>query len=118
MVSANADPVNIGSQPVDAIGYFPTKFLDKKIMHPHRFGIALRPPFPVNILEVSDKLLLLGIERYYRLLISQYAADACVDVGELRFPVPMAAAFAGFAVGLQTEFLPIEHSPTTVWLIS
>jgi hypothetical protein len=55
-------------------------------MHPHLFGITLRPPFPASILEVSDELLLLRVKRDNRLLFGQRAADARVDVNKLAFP--------------------------------
>ncbi len=78
-------------------------------MHPHRLWITLRPPLAARILEVAHKLLLLRVDRYHRLLSGQRAADARIDVLELRIPIRMAVALPGFAVGLQTEFLALEQ---------
>jgi hypothetical protein len=109
VIDADADLASIGSQIVDAIGHRPARLLDEEIMHPHLFGITLRPPFPASILEVSDKLLLLRVNRDNRLLFGQRAADARVDVSKLRIPIRMAVALSGFAVSLQTEFLALEQ---------
>jgi hypothetical protein len=109
VVNTDTDPASIGGQIVDAIGHRPTKFLDQKIMHPHLFRIALRPPFPASIFEVSDKLLLLRIDRYNRLLPGQCVRHACADVDELRIAIGMVATLSGLAIGLQTKFFALEQ---------
>jgi len=68
----------------------------------------VRPPFPPDVLEVADQLLLLGIHRNHRLMLCQGFGHALIDMRELRIAVRMVAALADLAVGLQTE-LPLRQ---------
>ena len=93
MVDADADPAGIGGQIVDAVRHRPAQFLDQKIMHPNLFGLALRAPLPAGVLEVSDELLLLRIDRNHRLLRRPArVVTLCIDVAELRVAIGMVAA--------------------------
>ena len=52
-------------------GHGTAEFLDQEVMHPDRLGFALRTPCAAGILEVADKLFLLGIDRDHRLARGQ-----------------------------------------------
>ena len=72
-------------------------------MHPHRLGITFGPQFPTAVLEVADKLFLLGVHRDRWLLLGLERLDLSVDVLELGVTVRMVAPLTGLAVGLQAE---------------
>ena len=66
-------------------------------------------PFPTVVLEVSNKLFLLGVHRYHRLFFRQGLGHAFVDMMESRVTVRTLAAFQGLAVALKAEFLGVEQ---------
>jgi hypothetical protein len=103
MVDAQIDPAGIGGDVVDAVGRDLAQFGDDEIMHPHRFGLALRTELTSCILKVTNKLLLLRVDRDGRLSSDLERIDLRVDVFELRIAVGMACALAGLAVRLQAE---------------
>ena len=109
MVDADADPAEVGGQIVNAIRYRAAKLLDQEVIYPDFFAVALRAPLPPGILEVANKLFLLCIHRYDRLLLDQSAADTRVDVNELRITIRVAGAFTDFSIGLQTKLLGLEQ---------
>ena len=108
MVHAHADPSGIGREVIDAVRHRPAQFLDEEVMHPDRFGLALRAPLPAAVLEVSDKLLLLRVDRDHRLTRRQRSARAPIDVFELRVAVRMVVALAGLAIGRQAEIASLS----------
>ncbi len=105
MVDPDTDPARIGGDIVDAVRHRAAQRFAEEVIHPHFFGIALRPPFPAGILEVADQFFLLGVDRNHRLLRRQRRLHALVDVTELSVPVGMTAALIGLAVSLKTELL-------------
>jgi hypothetical protein len=72
-------------------------------MHADRFWVALGTQFPAAILEVPNKLLLFGIDRYRGLTSRLERVDPRIDVIELRVAVGVVRALAGLAVRLQAE---------------
>ena len=55
------DPSDIVSDVVDAIWHRLAEFGDDEVMHPNRLWLALGAQLTAAILEVADKLLLLGV---------------------------------------------------------
>ena len=74
---------------------------DDEVVHPHVLRIALRPPLPATVLELSDQLLLLGIHRNDRMTLLLSTAHLLVEVVELRIPTRVLGAFGALAVRLQ-----------------
>lgn len=70
-------------------------------MHTHGFGIALRPPLPPCVLEITDEFLLLGIDRDGRLLLLLKPTDPRADVAELSVAVGMLRPFPLLLIRLQ-----------------
>src|SRR6202040_3081461 len=83
--------------------------LNREVVAPPRFRLALRPPLPAAILEVTDQLLLLGIDGNDRLLPDQCCLDQIIDVAKLGVSVRMAVAFSGLAIGLQAEVQLVQQ---------
>jgi hypothetical protein len=108
MVHSNTDPTGVGGDVVDAIRHRPAEFLDQKIMHANRLGIALWTPLPPGVPEVAYKFLLFRVNRDHRLLCRQRRRHALVDMDKLRVAVGMIAALLGLGVTLQTEPLSLE----------
>ncbi len=102
-------PTGIGCGVVDAVRHGAAKFLDQEIIHADVFWLALRTPGPTSVLEVADKLFLLGIHRDHRLTGSQCGPHALVEVAELRIPIRVAFPLARLAIGLQTELLLVQQ---------
>jgi hypothetical protein len=71
-------------------------------MHPHRLGLARRPPLSARVLEVADQLFLLGIDGDDRLPGALSPPHLLVDVPELRVAIRMIRPLARLAIGLQT----------------
>ncbi len=67
-------------------------------MHPNRLWLTLGTQLTAGILEVADKLLLLGIDRDRWLTGSLERRHVGVDVLELGVAVGVARAFARLAV--------------------
>ena len=101
MVDAEADPAGIVGDVVDAVGRRPAKFGNQEVVHSHRHGLSLRTILTAGILEVTDQLLLLGIDRDRRLTRRQRLFHLCIDVAELDVAVGMVRPFERLAIGLQ-----------------
>ena len=65
---------------IDAIGHRPAEFLDQEVVRPDLFWIALGAILTAIVTEVPDQLLLLGVDRDYRLLFGQSSGHLGVDV--------------------------------------
>ena len=103
VADAEIDPSGIVGDVVDAIGHRLAEFGDLKIMHTNRLGLPLGAQLTTAILEVSDKLFLLGVDRDRGFAGSLERLHLGVDVLELGVAVGVAHAFARLAVGLQAE---------------
>src|SRR6188472_1252229 len=103
MGDAEIDPSGIGRDVIDTVGHDLAEFGNDEIVHPDRLRITLEPQLPAAILEVADKLLLLGIDRDRRLAGSLEGGYLGVDVLELGVTVGMAGPFARLGIGLQAE---------------
>ena len=57
------DPAGIGRDVVDPVRHHFAEFGDDEVMHPNRLRPAFRTQLSSAILEVFDKLLLLGVDR-------------------------------------------------------
>ncbi len=70
-------------------------------MHPHLLGLTLRAPLPARVIEIADKLLLLGINRDHRLARNQGGTHAFVEMMKLRIAIGVTVPLAGLLIGLQ-----------------
>src|SRR5260370_7298609 len=68
-------------------------------------------PGPARVLEISDQLLLLGVDRDRRLTLAQRRTDRLVDVFKLSVAVGMVRSLAGLAVCLKAV-APSTQYPT------
>ena len=103
VVDADIDPAGVGGDVVDAVRHRLAEFGDDEVVHPDRLRLALGAQLPAAVLEVADKLLLLGVDRDRRLTGCLERRHLGVDVLELGVAVGVAGAFARLAVGLQAE---------------
>ena len=110
MIDPHADPAGIGGDVVDAVGHDLAELRDLEVMHPHLLGIALGPQFPTTVLEVANKLLLLGIHGNRRLLLGLERLDAGIDVLKLGIAVRVMASLTRLVVGLQAEAKPGQQA--------
>ena len=110
VIDAEIDPSGIVSDVVDAVWHRLAEFGDDEVMHPDRLGLTLGSQLPAAILEVPDKLLLLGVDRDGRLTGSLEGRHVGVDVLELGVAVGVAGAFARLAIGLQAEAQPAQQA--------
>ena len=62
VADAEIDPSIIGGNVVDAIRCYLAEFRDDEVVHPDRLGLSLRTQLTTAILEVANKLLLLGVD--------------------------------------------------------
>jgi hypothetical protein len=109
MVHSDTDPARVGGNIVDAIRHGAAECFAEEVIHPDFFRLALRPPLPPGVLELTNQFLLLRVDRNHRLLRRQSRSHALVDVNELGVSVGMIASLLGFAVSLQAELLPFEQ---------
>src|SRR6202041_188305 len=109
VVDADGDPTRVGRQIIDSIGHSAAEFLDQEVVHAHFFRIASRTPFAAGVLEISDQLLLLRIDRNSRLVLGHRRLYGLVDEAKLRVAVGVVGAFAGLAFGLQAELLFLQQ---------
>ena len=65
--------------------------------------LALGPPFPARVLELTDQLLLLGVHADHRVRGVLVGFDLLIDVPELRIAVRVPLALDGLGVALQAE---------------
>jgi hypothetical protein len=101
VVDPDAHPARVAREVVDAIGHGLALGGDEEVVYPHGFGLARRAPRPPGILEITDQLLLLRIDRDHRLARGLELTDLRDDVAELGVPVRVRRSFARLAVGLQ-----------------
>src|SRR4051794_40940796 len=106
---ANAHPAGIGCEIVDAIRHRPAEFLDQEVMHPDLLRVTLRTPVPTGVLEVSDQLFFLSVDRDHRLARRQCGPHALIEMIELRIAVWVALPLARLAVALQAELLLVQQ---------
>jgi hypothetical protein len=95
VVCADRDPGAVVGQGVDAVGVRAAQLGDDEVVGADPVGIALRAQLAAGVLEVSDELLLPGVDADYRLAGRQLRLDALVQVAELRVAVGMVGALAG-----------------------
>ena len=89
MVDANTDPAFITTQIVDAIGDRLALSGDDEIVHLDALGLALRSPLTPGILEITDQLFLLRIDRDDRLPLRLMVAHLVIEIVELGVPIRM-----------------------------
>src|SRR5260370_36959535 len=94
---------------MDAVGCVLANSLNQKLMTRLCFRLPLRPPLPAAILEVTDQLLLLGIDGNDRLLLDQCCLDQIIDVTKLGVSIWMAVAFSSLAIALQAEVQLVQQ---------
>ena len=92
VVNAHADPALVASYFVDAVGDRLAQLLVHEVVDADLFGLAAGALLPSAVLEISDQLLLLGVNRDHRLAAPLERLDRGVDVLELGIPVWVAAA--------------------------
>jgi hypothetical protein len=102
VVDADAHPACISGQVIDAIRDRLALRLDQEVMDPNPAGLALREPLPPGVLEVSDQLLFLCVDRDDRLSRSLLSPDLRVDVLELGVAIRMVTPFLDLLIGLKT----------------
>src|ERR1700723_2374830 len=109
VVDADGDPTRVGRQIIDSIGHSAAEFLDQEVVHAHFLRIASRTPFAAGVLEISDQLLLLRIDRNSRLVLGHRAEYGLAEDPKLRVAVGVVEKFAGLAVGLQAELVFLQQ---------
>src|ERR1700674_2506463 len=80
-------------------------------MHPDRLRLSLGPQLTAAILEVSDRLLLLRVDRDHRLRGRLERPSPRVDMLELGVTIGVAGPFARLTVGLQAEVETLQQPP-------
>ena len=78
-------------------------------MHSDRLRLSLGPQLTAAILEVSDRLLLLRVDRDHRLPGSLERPHLGVDMLELGVTIGVAGTLARLAVGLQAEVETLQQ---------
>src|SRR5271167_5175849 len=101
MIDSHADPSGVACQIVYPVRRSAPQFRYHEIMHANLFRSPLPPPLLPSVLEISHQFLLLGVNRYHRLIEGDVAPDSAIDVFELGIAVRMRVSFLGLAVGLQ-----------------
>src|SRR6266498_2396907 len=96
-------PTPIVSDVVNAVGRDLAEFGYLEVVDAHRLGFAFGPKLTPTVLEVTDQLLLLRIDRDGGLPGSLELLDLLVDVLELGITIRMRSTFQGLSVGLETE---------------
>src|SRR5712664_430991 len=109
VVDAHTDPSDVVGDIVDTIGCGAPEFGNDEIVHANFLGRTLRSPFASGVLEIADKLLLLGIDRDRRLTCRERFFHPIVDVVELRVTIGIVGSLAGLAVGLQAVIEPVQE---------
>jgi hypothetical protein len=80
-------------------------------MHPDRLRLSLGPQLTAAILEVSDRLLLLRVDRDHRLRGGLERPHRGVNMLELGVTIGVAGPFARLTVGLQAEVETLQQPP-------
>jgi len=102
-LDAEIDPSGVVGDVVDAVRHCLAEFGDSEVVHSNRLGLSLGAQLTTGILEVSDELFLLGVDRDRGFASRLERLHFSVDVLELGVAVGVARAFARLAVGLQAE---------------
>jgi hypothetical protein len=82
---------------IDPIGRHFAVLLIFKIVHAHRFGLALWMPLPTSVFEISHQFLLFAVDGNHGLSSLLKRLTMSIDVLELRVPILMRGPFAGLA---------------------
>ena len=100
IVDTNVHPPLVRSQVIDAIGNRFTLGFVRKIMRFNRNRFAFWLPFLCPIFELTQVLLLFGINRDHRTVLPLKHFDLSSNVVKLTISVWVLLAFLGFAVAL------------------
>jgi hypothetical protein len=107
---AEIDPPGVGGDVIDTVRDRLAEFGNGKVVHPHWLGLALGPQLTSAVLEVPDKLLLLGIDRDCRIAGGLESGHLGIDVLELGGTVGVAGTLARLGMGLQAEAQAAEQA--------
>src|SRR6516165_1937750 len=119
VVNAHADPALVVRYIVDPVRNSLPEGLVHEVVDAYLVGLPLWHPFAASVLEVTHQLLLLGIDRDYRLAALLETLDHRANVFELRIAVRMRIPFLCLAIPLQAVTGLTEQSPhcrTTHWV--
>ena len=100
----------IGGNVVNPVRHRLAEFGNDEVMHPDRRRLPFWPQLTAAIFEVADKLLLLRIDRDYRLPGRLECLHLGVDMLELSVAIRVIGAFARLAVGLQAEVEALQQA--------
>jgi hypothetical protein len=100
MVHAHADPPEVGADVVDAVGDGLAEFLIDEVIHADLRRMPRGVPLTASILEIAEKVLLLGIDRNDGLAAALQVLHPGVEMLELRVAVWVLAPLAGLAYSL------------------
>ena len=95
-----ADVAVVGADVVDPVGDDFAQFLVLEIVGVDLDRPTLRAIVAAAVLELTEQLLLLRVDRYHRLIVGLKLLDLGVDIFELSVAIGMFAAFLGLAVGM------------------
>jgi hypothetical protein len=112
-VSALMSDINessIGGNVVDSIGHSLAEFRNGEVVHPDQLRLAFGPQLAAVILEVSDELLFLRVDRDHRLPSGLECFHRGIDMLELSVAVGVVGTFARLAVGLQAEVEALQQA--------
>ena len=96
---AKADPAAVVGQIVDAVGHDLAKLFVLEVMDLGSPRLAFGAVLGALVGVVADQLLLLGVDRDHRLIVSLEGQNLGVDVLELSVTVGMLASIIGLAIG-------------------
>jgi hypothetical protein len=106
----------IGGDVVDPIRCDLAKLQDLKVVHSNLLRIVLTAQLTAGVLEVSERFLILGVDRDRWLARRDGRLHRRVDTCELRIAVRTICTLAGLAVGLTIVFSSHSRLATTRWL--
>ena len=85
----------VGGHVLDAIRDRLAQLLVHEIVYVDPLRLAARKPFPPTIFEMSDQLLLFGVDADHRVAASDVFAGPVVEVAELDIAIGMLGALDG-----------------------
>ena len=103
MVDSKAEIAVVGADVVDPVGDDLAEFLVFKIVGVDLDRPALRAIVAAAVLELAEQFLLLGVDRYRRLIGRVKLLYLGVDIFELSVAVGMFAAFLGLTVEMANK---------------
>ena len=107
---ADVDPALVAADVVDAVrDRFAKGFIDE-IVDAYGFGLSLRIPLTTAVLERPHELLLLRVDRNYRVAGRVKGIGLRVDVFELRVSVGMLFAFDRLPIRLKAVAQLLQQS--------